>query len=117
MHACTHADQPARMVAIAAGSVGGGLFFLVLLITFMAIVVVVVLQKHKWKTFNLTTNVAYTRRSAEELDNTYDSITESNTIVAKQSNGEDFTLSTEQNVAYDPSAIPCLLYTSDAADE
>ena len=120
-HNYLHTDQLAnqRMVAIAAGATGGGLvFMIVLLITLMAIIITVVLQKRRQKTINLTTNVAYTRRitDSEKFDNTYDIISGSN-IEAQQSNGE---MSTEQNIAYQPSAVPMSLnvaYTMKGTEE
>ena len=96
----------ARMVAIAAGSAGGGLVFIILLITLMAIIITVTLQKYnKWKVSTLTANVAYTRRSMEKLDGACDATSGGN-IEAQQSNREDFTLSMELNIAYQPSAVP-----------
>ena len=92
-------------------AVVGGLIFLVLLIALMAIIIVVVLQKRRQNTFKLTTNVALTRRitDSEKFDDDYDTISWSE---AHQSNGEGFTPSTEQNIAYQQSAVPMSVYTT-----
>ena len=101
----------ARIIAIGAGSAGGGLVFILLLITFMAVIITVTctLQKHKRKVPSLTANVnAYSRRSMEKLNDACDGISGSN-IETQQSNGEDFTLRMELNTAYQPSAVPILM--------
>ena len=98
------ADQEPRgsLIATMAGSASGVLFLLLFIVSLMVIISVVMYLKHRQKSFNLTTNVAYAGQCKNE-DIDYYSISQPSPETDVENKNEEGE-SLEQNVAYQPTS-------------
>ena len=126
------------MIGIAVGSTCGVLIFIALLVTVMAVTVGLTFKKRKKKSFDFSTNVAYSERNtsryldyesivvtrentaytssltlsvANKVDVEYESFHDSTSTDYDETNQSDpISLTTQKNIAYQPSMVSNISY-------